>query len=219
VSDVARRSGGQPGHSVSEATRAKISEAKRGVKLGPLSPEHRANIAAGQRGKVRSLETRAKISAANMTRSPESRAVSVAAMRAANIGRPRPPEVREKIAAGHRGKKLTAEHVEKMATAKRGRILSPEHRAKIGAGNRGKVFTDERRGRISAALRGNKNTRTARVIGVCVYCGDPATTWDHVIPRRRGGTDDPGNLVPACKPCNSSKCDLLLSEWSGRRRT
>lgn len=41
----------------------------------------------------------------------------------------------------------------------------------------------------------------------CAYCGDPATSIDHVWPRKRGGTNDLFNLVPACKPCNSTKRD------------
>lgn len=40
---------------------------------------------------------------------------------------------------------------------------------------------------------------------VCVYCGAPATTVDHVIPVAKGGTSDPGNLVAACIACNASK--------------
>ena len=36
----------------------------------------------------------------------------------------------------------------------------------------------------------------------CAYCGDEANTVDHVIPQSRGGTDDPMNLVAACKTCN-----------------
>lgn len=33
-------------------------------------------------------------------------------------------------------------------------------------------------------------------------CGAPADTVDHVVPRRLGGSDDPGNLRAACRPCN-----------------
>jgi 5-methylcytosine-specific restriction protein A len=36
-------------------------------------------------------------------------------------------------------------------------------------------------------------------------CGRVATTADHVIPLAKGGSNDPGNLVPACAPCNSSR--------------
>lgn len=43
----------------------------------------------------------------------------------------------------------------------------------------------------------------------CTYCGAPATELDHVIPWSRGGTTEPGNLAPACKPCNSRKRDRL----------
>lgn len=48
--------------------------------------------------------------------------------------------------------------------------------------------------------------------GRCVYCGDPADTIDHVIPRSKGGTDDLDNLVPACRDCNSRKGNRL--DWS-----
>lgn len=50
--------------------------------------------------------------------------------------------------------------------------------------------------------------------GACAYCGDAIpTTIDHVVPLSRDGSHYPENLVPACKPCNSSKGAKLLSEW------
>ncbi len=52
----------------------------------------------------------------------------------------------------------------------------------------------------------------------CAYCDAPATTIDHVVPISRGGLDAYGNVVPACRPCNSSKRDRLLSEWRGRKK-
>jgi len=40
----------------------------------------------------------------------------------------------------------------------------------------------------------------------CVYCGsEEDITVDHVIPRRYGGSDQPYNLVPACRTCNCKK--------------
>lgn len=43
----------------------------------------------------------------------------------------------------------------------------------------------------------------------CRYCGgtvpDVVLTVDHVIPLALGGTDEPGNLVAACKDCNAGK--------------
>ena len=50
----------------------------------------------------------------------------------------------------------------------------------------------------------------------CSYCGATEDlAVDHVVPLSRGGTNDPGNLTPACKPCNSSKRDKLVEEWLG----
>ncbi len=50
---------------------------------------------------------------------------------------------------------------------------------------------------------------------VCVYCGTPATDWDHLRPMVRGKRptgfiDEIRNLVPSCGPCNQSKG---ASEW------
>ncbi len=62
--------------------------------------------------------------------------------------------------------------------------------------------------------------------GQCPYCGCPLflprsihppqrpkhgrpATFDHVIPRTKGGRTDPENLVLACRECNGAKADLL----------
>ena len=48
----------------------------------------------------------------------------------------------------------------------------------------------------------------------CFYCqSEGVLTMDHVIPASRGGTHSIGNLVPACKSCNSSKRDRTIMEW------
>ena len=40
----------------------------------------------------------------------------------------------------------------------------------------------------------------------CQYCGDDDDlTFDHVIPRSRGGRTTWDNVVAACAPCNLSK--------------
>jgi 5-methylcytosine-specific restriction endonuclease McrA len=49
--------------------------------------------------------------------------------------------------------------------------------------------------------------------GCCAYCGKPGTTIDHVVPLSKGGRDEIANVLPACKPCNSSKNNRDLSEW------
>ena len=52
----------------------------------------------------------------------------------------------------------------------------------------------------------------------CVYCGAQNVRFqlDHVVPRSKGGSDDPSNLATACGPCNASKGAKLLADWRGR---
>ena len=39
----------------------------------------------------------------------------------------------------------------------------------------------------------------------CYYCGEPAETLDHFIPKKEGGTNNEENLIPSCKRCNKLK--------------
>ncbi|MBO0608357.1 HNH endonuclease [Myceligenerans salitolerans] len=48
--------------------------------------------------------------------------------------------------------------------------------------------------------------------GACAYCGGPADTVDHVVPRSRGGPSTWLNLVAACYECNSFKADRTPAE-------
>jgi 5-methylcytosine-specific restriction endonuclease McrA len=54
--------------------------------------------------------------------------------------------------------------------------------------------------------------------GRCHYCrrevGAGRLTLDHVVPLIRGGKSVRGNIVPACKECNSAKQSLLPWEWT-----
>jgi hypothetical protein len=47
----------------------------------------------------------------------------------------------------------------------------------------------------------------------CAYCGDKATSLDHVIPRFKSGSSNRNNLIPACRRCNSNKASSPLEEW------
>lgn len=66
-------------------------------------------------------------------------------------------------------------------------------------------------------LRGSQWWKRKRSTGICNYCGKKfkptELTMDHLIPVSRGGKSTQGNLVPACKECNSKKKYLLPSEW------
>lgn len=53
---------------------------------------------------------------------------------------------------------------------------------------------------------------------VCVYCGTPATDWDHLRPlvrkkRPTGYVDNIQNLVPSCGRCNQSKGAADWKAW------
>ena len=51
----------------------------------------------------------------------------------------------------------------------------------------------------------------------CYWCGMDANTVDHIIPVAKGGTDDPENLVAACRKCNFSKQDKMPDEFVMQR--
>lgn len=60
--------------------------------------------------------------------------------------------------------------------------------------------------------------------GKCWWCGKPfvkgdtrlCQSVDHIIPLKRGGTNNPSNIVLAHRSCNSSKKDKMPWEWIGR---
>lgn len=54
----------------------------------------------------------------------------------------------------------------------------------------------------------------------CCYCGRRmeelrSATFDHVIAKSRGGTDEYENMVLACRPCNQTKArDSYLGHYN-----
>ncbi len=69
---------------------------------------------------------------------------------------------------------------------------------------------DIRRERARAReLRASQWWKRRRSTGLCHYCGKRfpprELTMDHVVPLVRGGRSTRGNVVPACKACNTAK--------------
>lgn len=66
-------------------------------------------------------------------------------------------------------------------------------------------------------LRSSQWWKRKRSSGICYYCGRKfkaeELTMDHLIPIARGGRSKAGNVVPACKECNTKKKYLLPTEW------
>lgn len=56
--------------------------------------------------------------------------------------------------------------------------------------------------------------------GGCAYCGVTGTPLqrDCVLPISRGGRYTLDNVVPACRSCNTSKCNAEVTGWLRRKR-
>ena len=81
------------------------------------------------------------------------------------------------------------------------------------------VSDDEirRERRKARELRASQWWKRRCSAGLCHYCGKkvPARflTMDHIVPIIRGGKSTKGNVVPACKECNTKKKHSLPMEW------
>ena len=100
------------------------------------------------------------------------------------------------------------------------RALERARQAREYATPEGKARIQEHKRRRALGISEASPEVTARVAEIytepCVYCG--ATNRievDHIIPLSRGGKHELDNLAPACRSCNASKRDKLLSEWEG----
>jgi 5-methylcytosine-specific restriction endonuclease McrA len=56
--------------------------------------------------------------------------------------------------------------------------------------------------------------------GGCAYCGaaDDGLQRDCVLPISRGGRYTLENVVPACRSCNTSKCNDEVTAWLRHKR-
>lgn len=211
------------GRPQTEATKAKLRAL--------WTDEQRSEARAKALGRTHTPETKAKLRAAALARpkptfSPEHRQRISESLRRAyaegrKVGHPISDEQRAKMSAALRGRERTPEHRAALSAALKGRVISLEQRAKLSAAGKGRPHTPEHRAAIAAAWTPEKRQRAAlalrdaAVIGECVYCGGPATTHDHILPRALpyGGSDHPDNVVPACLSCNTAKGDRDPWAW------
>lgn len=71
---------------------------------------------------------------------------------------------------------------------------------------------------LGPAITGKRRAIFERDGWKCAYCGSGENlSLDHVVPRARGGGDEPSNLRTACRSCNSSKGARDLHVWLATR--
>ena len=72
------------------------------------------------------------------------------------------------------------------------------------------------RRRQTSTIRFSRETIYARDRGQCQYCQRPVgrreVTYDHIVPRSRGGLTAWENIVIACRPCNQKKANRTPAE-------
>lgn len=92
------------------------------------------------------------------------------------------------------------------------RSMSPEQIEMCAYGPHLVFVIDDRRASLSRSKRRQIYDRDGRV---CSYCGDTSGPFqiDHVFPLALGGDNSLGNLVVACRSCNSSKRAKTVEEW------
>lgn len=95
-----------------------------------------------------------------------------------------------------------------------GEIISPETAKRFGYQKRIGKISNQGQPIYSAHF---KSWLWAQQRGRCGYCGDALTPGrggqiDHIVPRSSGGSNLPPNLMYACGPCNSGKCNRGLDD-------
>ena len=125
-------SGGDNHKKLSEETRKKISEARKGK---TFSVETRKKISEANKGKKHTAKTRQKMS--------ETRK-----------GQPCTDETRQKISQAKKGSTRTTEHLRKLSEKRKGSTLSAQTRRKISNTLKGSTLSEETRKKISEARKG-----------------------------------------------------------------
>ena len=73
-------------------------------------------------------------------------------------------------------------------------------------------------GLTMASLADGTKRKLLKEVGYrCYYCGilliTDILTWDHVIPRSKGGTGSKKNMVACCRGCNGIKWDRSVPRF------
>lgn len=169
------------------------------------------------KGAPRSEETKAKMRAAHAGRAgrPQTEATKekIRQARAAReaLKPPKPPKVRRP-----RGWRWTEEQKARLSEKAKGRVVSEETKAKLRAIRKAewdRMDETERALRIAtlqvreAGVTDPRRHYARRPSGDCRKCN----TWrrtlhrDHVIPRWKGGSDEPSNIQWICANCHEDK--------------
>jgi 5-methylcytosine-specific restriction endonuclease McrA len=189
-------------------------------------PEVRAKISAAKMGHTFTAEARAKISATHKR---------IGKLPPSTKGRKMPAEEITRRSAHLIGRRVSTETREKIAERARQRWADPEFHARALEGIRAETKTlkaqarfqrlsEQRRAPTSdlGKRRQLPRKRMMRIVLLEIYgptcwlCGGAidlsvkspqreSFSIDHVLPVVLGGTDDPANLRPAHRSCNSSK--------------
>lgn len=123
-------------------------------------------------------------------------------------------------------------HRERLNAEQRERNKDPERKAfmreyapKHRAANKDRYldYTHKRRAAEAQAAGCHTDAEwTAKLAifgGCCAYCqASGKMTRDHDVPLARGGSNDIGNILPACACCNSRKGTLTGEEYRARLR-
>jgi 5-methylcytosine-specific restriction endonuclease McrA len=93
-------------------------------------------------------------------------------------------------------------------------VTSPTRRAR---------FAKRRQKRMARVEHDLTDAQWAALVaawGGCAYCGvaDPKPQRDCILAISRGGRYTLGNVVPACRSCNASKCNAEVTGWLRRKR-
>lgn len=77
-----------------------------------------------------------------------------------------------------------------------------------------------RMGRVEHDLSDDQWAALQQAWGGCAYCGATGTPLqrDCVLALSRGGRYTLDNIVPACRTCNTSKCNDEVTGWLRRKR-